>query len=418
MKVDGVTEDNLADVQNYFGIMGKPNRVWMSRIEPGVKASQAVLESYLSEQTTGDSFAIEKNEADSQLASKVRSVFGSGTNEIVEQLYKRMVATKAPQEFHLNFEQSETGAHISLAEGHGNGKLKEPEEGLIPVAEAPIENPTQLDDLVKSMAPRVRLEGKPATAESILSAVNAGKWSRRVSLLIAMYQDVAPRWTYHLAAQIRKQPWLGLHYEADTVIQRARNILAQKFLQSEAEWSFWLDSDVIAPFGEPGFFYLDLGIDKNYMADKFAGAMAVERLMKAGHTIVGGVYQARKSDNMKVKSPMIIQPCLHPRHAADTALTEELRAKGPIDRVVQVGYVATGCALVHRSVYLAIMSRFPERGPKKEGQPFDFFGHDVAKSGEDIAFCGLAAEAGHQSYLDCGVWCAHLGRYAYFPNNV
>lgn len=82
-----------------------------------------------------------------------------------------------------------------------------------------------------------------ASFQEVLQAVIEGKWSRKMVLLMPMHREVSPHVLFNVAALIRKSPWLGFDYQTNTIIQRARNLLAQRFLNSEAEWSFWMDSD-------------------------------------------------------------------------------------------------------------------------------------------------------------------------------
>lgn len=279
------------------------------------------------------------------------------------------------------------------------------------VASGVVGDSEEIRSLVDRLASRLRLVGETNLIE-VLKAILEGKWSRRVLMLVPTYENINPHVMFAMMAQLRKQPWLGFEYEHNTVIQRARNLLAQRFLASEAEWSWWVDADTIPPFKSPGFFYARLGADPKFIKPEFFDVMALERLGAASKSIVGAVYQQRKDT---LDSLMVIQPHLHPRNDADVQLVRDLLREGPQNRVIEVDYVATGCALVHRSVYTDIMAKFPERAGKGEGEPFDFFGHDVGVGGEDIAFCHLARESGHKSHLDLGLWCGHLGTKCFFP---
>lgn len=250
-----------------------------------------------------------------------------------------------------------------------------------------------------------------AGIEEVLRAVNGGRWKRDVSLLFPSTGQVGVHTMFNVLAMMRRCPWLGFHYKANTTIQRARNVLAQKFLASEAEWSLWMDSDMILPFADPGFYKDRLKV-RNVPVE-YAKIMTPNRLRKHGRTIVGGVYAMREflGDG---KTRLCIQPELAPRGQADKDLVERLH-RGPFDEVVEVGFVATGCAMVHRKVYEDIMNANPDLAPKVEGEPWDFFGNDVGRQGEDMHFCKLARDAGHRSYLDCAVFAGHLGNYAFMP---
>jgi hypothetical protein len=396
------------EVRQFFDISRKPNKTWLDSITPGVRIAQRVLNAHWGEQTTGNANEPSEQEERQKLCAEL---FGAGDLDTL-----RKLASSISSKIHVRLDFVKDGAKTVLKVSEpkpDDFKREEPPEGLIP---APAVPSSSLEAMLAELRPKVRLEGDAnGTMEEVLSAVLQGSWSRKVVMLVPSNKPININVAFGLLAQIRKQPWLGFDYKADTVIQRARNILAMRFLESEAEWALWHDDDMVLPFKDPAFFYdpIRLNCDESFIPQKFVNVMAIERLMKAQKTIIGGVYQARRGD---ASAPLVIQPCLHPRNAEDRTLTQELRAHGPIDKVVQVGYVATGCAMVHRNVFRDIMQKFPERQPSNPEEPFDFFGESRGgEGGEDIFFCGLAAQAGHASYLDCGLWCAHLGTYAFFP---
>lgn len=410
----------------FFGIKRKPGPQWVETLRPGLEAAHRVLVPWLAEQSTGDAKAGSDSTERNRLCAVI---FGRDNIGILTELAKQLGSADHLQ---LNFDKIEEG-RFELRVSRPDSKplpqapapaaepvLKhepEPVEGLVPLT-GPQEGASEVENLVAVMRDRVDVEeGEPVNTETLLKAVAKGRWTRKVSMLLPCYGGVNPHVMYSFLAQVRKQPWMGVEYEADTIIQRARNLLVQRFLASKAEWAFFVDSDTIPPFGDPAFFYDQkrLCADPAFIRPEFTALMAVERMLKAGRTIVGGVYQARRAGH---DAPLVIQPCLHPRHAEDRQLVEELRTRGPFDKVVQVGYVATGCAIIHRSVFRDIQNQFPERQPENEAEPFDFFGHDVGKQGEDISFCHLAMQAGHASFLDCGLWAAHLGTYSFFPQKL
>lgn len=261
---------------------------------------------------------------------------------------------------------------------------------------------------IEILRQRVRVTDE-ATTNQVLQAIIDGKWSRKVIMLTPFNRPINPHAHFAICAQIKKNPWMGYEYETDTVIQRARNILAHRFLKSDAEWSWWIDQDTVAPYGAPGNFYVIFGANPGRLPPDFAGMHTLPRLLSHGKTIVGGVYAQRKPNGM-----LVIQPDISPRGQEDKNLVAKLRS-GPFNSLYPVDYVATGCALVHRSVYESIQQKFPELAPKHEKEPWNFFGNAVESSGEDIHFCKLAAAAGHVSYLDTAVFCGHIGENVFFP---
>jgi len=263
-----------------------------------------------------------------------------------------------------------------------------------------------ITDQITALKPKLRI-AEDASASDILQAVLDGKWSRKVVLLTPFNRDINPNVHFNIVALIRKNPWLGYDYVNRTIIQKARNMLAHRFLASEAEWSLWMDSDNILPFGEPGFIGIRMkGADR--VPPQRAALNAVERLISHGKTIVGGPYKRRGEGD-----GWCIQPHINPMKESDRSVIERLD-KGYFDELLPVGWVATGCALIHRSVYMDIMSKFPQHAAPKEGEEYDFFGHKANVSGEDMFFGKMAAEAGHQSWLDAGLPIGHLGSHCWW----
>lgn len=253
-----------------------------------------------------------------------------------------------------------------------------------------------LFDKIEAMRELVRVSPE-GTVEDILKAIREGKWSRRVMMLVPMAMPIPPVVNFAICAHLRRQPWLGYHQEKDTLIQPARNRCADVFLKSEADWAWFLDSDMVAPFGAPGFFYKELGISQSRIAPKFLDFNAVERLLSRKKSLIAGTYVTRKAGG---------RVC----HPVPENVNTHWMQRGPSEEVIKLDWVATGCLLVHRSVFTDIMKAFPER---RREQYFDFFGHDVGVMGEDASFCRLAAKAGHESFLDLSVPCGHVGNQCF-----
>lgn len=267
------------------------------------------------------------------------------------------------------------------------------------------------EDKIAQLRGRVRAKPDASIGDLIL-AVLQGAWVRNAVILCPLNRPIEP-WVHwaHLAL-IKRMPWVGYDQVSFPSLTYARNKLVQSFLTTEAEWSFWLDGDTVCPIGDPGAMYHRFNADPKFIRPEFAGMQALDKMATRQKTIVGSIVADRHLGNR-----LIIQPELNPQSDADRQLVKLLKKEGPQDRVEQVPYVGTGCTLVHRSVYMDIMKKFPERGPITAGEPFNFFGGGggMDATGEDIVFCKLALEAGHPAFLDLAVWCAHVGTHAFFP---
>jgi hypothetical protein len=230
----------------------------------------------------------------------------------------------------------------------------------------------------------------------------------------------------------------------DAFVIHTRNNIATKFLESDCDWMFTVDDDMVIPFGNGKWFNSVLGTE---LPEPFASFSAVDRLLSHKKTLVGGLYFGR-------------HPKGSPMYGEGINQTEAVFArKAPHDVVKPTRWVATGCLLVHRSVFLAIEKRFP-RLARKAGKPGHWFTpsehsamdaleriqaaldgpmsgetayaakriveESIAQAknqsslgvGEDVQFCHRAHLAGHQPYVDMGLVCGHIGHAVYGPWNT
>lgn len=222
----------------------------------------------------------------------------------------------------------------------------------------------------------------------------------------AVMLSILGQWKATLPEEVRKL--LGnLDIEPDTNVHFSRNRLATRFLESGAEWSFWMDSDIIAPIGNPAWFKRRTHTTHG---DNWFATSALEKLTSRGKSIVSAVYCERNPSRK-----IVIQPGLEPQTEAHKDLAEQIR-KGPREQVTEVQWCGFGCVAVHRQVFLDILEKV--EGVKSESKdiPHEFFTQKSSGyEGEDQAFCKRAQEAGHRIYLDLSVHCGHLGKCAYLP---
>lgn len=197
----------------------------------------------------------------------------------------------------------------------------------------------------------------------------------------------------------------------------SRNLIADDFLKSDAEWLFWIDSDTQVPVG------------------------AVERMLAQGKTLVSGLYYGKNDPHPPI--------AYFKYNGAYRPIDKEMKwEKGEIIHVDSAGM---GCALTHRSVFedikrdnevfqvegggIVVVNKNDVIGayedkhehdgkayrgqlrlrlskPTLQNLRFPFFMIDHLRT-EDIHFFELAARSGHKLYLDTSVECGHLRHVAF-----
>jgi hypothetical protein len=198
---------------------------------------------------------------------------------------------------------------------------------------------------------------------------------------------------------------VGFELQGQTLLVRARNDLAMRFLHSKAQWSFWLDKDIFMPFGNPAIFM-------NYarprkLPVKFAAYNTIERLLAHKQPLIGGVYSGRQKHGS-----LVIAPELTPRNPNDNRIAAAIREGREAGGVVKVPWLAAGLMLCHRKVFEAIMAREPIAG-----ETYPFFLPENAIDGEDVAFCKRAIRAGFQPLLDTEIRAGHIGLGVWLPED-
>jgi hypothetical protein len=239
----------------------------------------------------------------------------------------------------------------------------------------------------------------------------------------------------------RRKTATALHH-GDAFVVHSRNSCADSFLASKCEWALSVDDDMVIPFGHEEWYRTTTGFD---FPSQFMALNALDRLLSHKKTLVGGLYYGR-------------QPKGVPMYGEGNQPHEAAYARrGPYDLIKPTRWVATGCLLVHRTVYEDIEKRFPQLARRKDGKGGQWFTSTeaslstqvqavaqflrdggapmnaadrldtalaVAKyenplsTGEDVSFCLRAKAAGHQPYVDLGLVCGHIGTCVYGPRNT
>lgn len=167
-----------------------------------------------------------------------------------------------------------------------------------------------------------------------------------------------------------------------SVVSRVRNILANQFLESDADHLFMVDSDI------------------NFKADD------VIRLLAWGQTkpIVAGIGVARKTE--KVFFSMLDQ-------------TEDGDIYMDKMGLVKAKRVGTGFIMIQRKVFETLRDAHPEWMYHDQNSDKDLYSYFDFKStpdgyiGEDYTFCDRAREHGFTVWIDPTIKLGHMGIHEY-----
>jgi hypothetical protein len=173
-------------------------------------------------------------------------------------------------------------------------------------------------------------------------------------------------------------------YNGDSLIPRGRNKIAKMFLETDAKYLMFIDSDI-----------------------KFQRWM-VNRLRSHDKGIIGGVY---------LKKTLPYQPVMN------AFIGEE----GELAIMREIG---TGFMMIRRDVFGAFRSMWPEHDYINDDDEQAGIYHDWFKTGvfrpkgtslrepgrylsEDYYFCQEAAQLGYKTYLDRSILTQHVGKMNY-----
>lgn len=291
-------------------------------------------------------------------------------------------------------------------------------------------------------------EGEPKEVSVPCSSSMTAELARtRVFVGLPWMKQTNPVTAFSVMGLIdRRRTALSLVH-GDAFVAHSRNKLANIFLDSGIDWLLTIDDDMVLPFGDANWFNAFTGFN---LPKQYAGLNAMNRLLSHGKTLVGGLYFGRHKNG----APMYAEGANIP---AETAYAR----KAPHDVLKPTRWVATGCMLIHRSVFEDIEKRFPRlsrANNRKGGQWFStsetdamdliekcrtilsdgpMTGEKCLKAyqlieggsenarrnsslgmGEDVQFCTRALQAGHQPYVDMALVCGHLGNVCYGPSNT
>lgn len=291
--------------------------------------------------------------------------------------------------------------------------------------------------------------------------VEANWEGKEVYICLPQYKTTNPVTLFSLLGIWDRQKFGALMEYGDAMIVHAREALAEKFLASGKPESLWFDDDMIFPMGNADWYRRQTGIP---MPDEFAGLHTANRLLShEGKTIVGGLYFGRHPHGRAMYYEALVDS---PEGAVENARAHE----APFNSLRPTRWAGTGCLRINRQVFLDIRMTHPHLESTFLGEPFHYFTNasdgamrrftlieetlansavaaeanrrdeglklvrdalqliSEAKSdnlrsahlmqGEDQTFGIRAGKAGHQSYVDMGLVCGHIGTCVYGPHNT
>ena len=195
-------------------------------------------------------------------------------------------------------------------------------------------------------------------------------------------------WDLGHGCHVARGGWIGIRCYGADGIPAARNNAVKQFLESDAEWLFWIDTD--------------MGFEPD----------AVDRLLEVAdpetRPIVGGLCFAQKQtvpDGMGGWRTALAPTIYDWTTIEATGETGFLsRREYPINSLIQCAGTGSACILIHRSV-------FEHLAADGRGDWYDRIPNPTANGrllGEDLSFCLRAGAAGIPLHVHTGVRTTHF----------
>ena len=166
-------------------------------------------------------------------------------------------------------------------------------------------------------------------------------------------------------------------------IQIARQIAAKKFLETDADYLFFVDDDV------------------KFMS---LAENPIDLLINLGKDIVGGIYVYKKPPYLPAFRPLDLQK----QFEENGEFPKDYKFKIP-DEPFEVEWLAGGCTMIKREVIEKIAETHPH--------PFCSCVYRGEFLSEDFAFCKRARDLGFEIWAEPLIELGHLGNYYYQLND-
>lgn len=190
-----------------------------------------------------------------------------------------------------------------------------------------------------------------------------------MKILIAVpCMDQVPAPFCNSLALLQKVGDCTLMMKSGSLIYTSRNALATAAIQTEADYVFWLDSDMV------------------FQPDILKRML--KTLQEKDLDILTGLYFRRVPP---------YSPVLFDRLDIDGVQTKFTEFQSIPDELFEVGACGFGCVLMKTDVFFDVQSKF--------GNMFA----PIGNNGEDVAFCWRARQCGYKIFCDPQLICGHVG---------
>ena len=188
------------------------------------------------------------------------------------------------------------------------------------------------------------------------------------TLIAVPCMDQVPAPFCQSLASLQKVGDCVLTMKTGSLIYTSRNSLATTAIQSEADYVFWLDSDMV------------------FSPDTLVRMM--DTLQKNDLDILTGLYFRRVPP---------YSPVLFEKIEIDGLICDYSEYNTIPEGLFEVGACGFGCVLMKTDVFFDVQSKF--------GNMFA----PIGNTGEDVAFCWRARQCGYKITCDPSVICGHVG---------
>lgn len=236
---------------------------------------------------------------------------------------------------------------------------------------------------------------------------------REVFIGIPAYRSINPETHYTLFANYAKYgpEKIAMQMIKRTTIHEGRNILIDKFMQTDAKRIIMVDDDMVIPFGNAAY------INSNHQANlpvEIAGRVGLSRLLSHGSEkgVVGGLYFGRHRAGKAQCSGGF-------ESDAENAKFHRHEYEGAVaQRWVGTGWIKIERWVIEKMRAHIDAGNWPELKPENDTRWYGYFTPLKVGVGEDVSFGVRCGKIGIQSYVDAGLECLHIGDRSYCSTNT